>query len=154
MSRSTRIVLLLLAALSVVVVAAVGVATAAVYRAGRIDVDVATDGGGVQLALPAVLADIALAVVPTGVVRRAAIDASRDTPVDAAQWLPAVVAAIEALDAAGDARLLEVRSSDAHVVVEQRGRRLLLNIDADDGTRVRLALPLRTVRRLLDRIET
>jgi hypothetical protein len=145
MSLGTKLFLGLFAAALVVSVATVGAATAAVYSAGSIAVAVQPhDGSSVSIRVPAGLANLAIALTPDELLDDAIEDLE---PV----W-PSVAAAARVLEQAPDFTLLEVRSSGEHVVVAKEDGRLLVLVDSA-GERVRVAVPLATVRRIADRLD-
>jgi len=144
MSLGTKIFLGLFAAALILSLATVGAATAAVYHAGSIAVEVEPqDGSGLSINVPAGLAHIAIALAPADLVTDAIAELE---PV----W-PSVEAAARALDEAPDFTLLEVRSADEHVVIAKERGRLVVLVDAD-GETVRVAVPLGTVRRVVEKL--
>lgn len=144
MSLGTKIFLGLFASALVLSMATVGVTAAAVYHAGSIAVEVEPqDGSGLSIHLPASLANLAIALAPADLVTDAITELE---PV----W-PSVEAAARVLDEAPDFTLLEVRSTDEHVVIAKKRGRLLILVDAD-GETVRVAVPLGTVRRVVEKL--
>jgi hypothetical protein len=143
MSRGTKLFLIVFAAALLFSVASVGAATAVVYRAGSVAVEVEPeDGSRYSLTVPAVLAGIALAFVPD--------DVLTDIGEELEPVWPTVRAAARELDEAPDFVLLEVRSDGDRVIIEKKGHRLLVLVETADD-RVRVAVPIRTMRRLVER---
>ena len=151
MSRSTRIVLVLLSTFAVAVVASVGATAVAVYSAGTVEVDVRPAGGGhVSVALPASVAEAAAAVLPGVYAAAVPRDARAEVRAAAGPWLPLADDVVAALERAGDARLLHLRSPDLGVLtVDSSGGRLVVDLDGADGDRVHVAVPLRLARRVV-----
>ena len=144
MSLGTKIFLGLFAAVLILSLATVGAAAAAVYHAGSIAVEVAPqDGSALSINVPAGLANIAIALAPADLVTDAIEELE---PV----W-PSLEAAARTLDEAPDFTLLEVRSAEEHIVIAKERGRLLVLVDAD-GETVRVAVPLRTVRRVVEKL--
>jgi hypothetical protein len=144
MSLGTKIFLGLFAAALILALATVGAAAAAVYHSGSIAVEVhSREGSGVAVQVPAGLAHVAIALAPTHLLGEAIAEIE---PV----W-PSVEAAARVLDEAPDFTLLEIRSRGEHVIVAKERGRLLVLVDSE-GESVRVALPLRTVRRIVDKL--
>jgi len=144
MSTGSRIFLAVSAAVSILMLATLGAAAAAVYRSGTVAVAVEPpDGGGLSISVPAILIHIAVALAPAEM-----LDEVRDElrPV----W-PTIRAAARELDRAPDFVLLEIRSGGERVIVEKEARRMLVRIETDGDT-VRVSIPIRTVRRIVDRV--
>jgi len=144
MSTGTRLLLAIFAGLFLLTTVTVGVAVAAVYHSGTIAVDVRPgDDSHISVALPAALANLAIALVPSGVLEEMTAELE---PV----W-PTIRAASRELDRVPDFTLLEVESRDGHVLIQKKNGRLLITID-DHGDRVSVALPLATIRRIVDKL--
>lgn len=144
MSLGSKLFLGLFAAALILSVAAVGAAGAAVYNAGSIAVEVQPqDGSGLSVRLPAGLAHLAIALAPADLVSDAIADLE---PV----W-PSVREAARVLEEAPDFTLLEVRSAGERVIVSKQDGRLLVLVDSD-GEVVRVAVPLGTVRKVVDKL--
>lgn len=144
MSRGSRwLLILLLGGFCLLAVGAVA-AAAVVYHAGTVQVDLRESGTDLHVALPAALVDLALAVAPTAALRSATREAE--------PYLPAIVAAWEELERVPDFVLLEVRSGADLVLVEKRAGRLVVRVDEDGASRLRVGLPLHTVRRWVARL--
>lgn len=144
MSFGSKLFLGLFAAALILSVVTVGAAGAAVYHAGSIAVDVQPqDGSALSLRMPAGLAHLAIALAPADLVTDAIAELE---PV----W-PSVEAAARVLEEAPDFTLLEVRSADERIVVAKERGRLLVLVDSD-GESVRVAVPLGTVRRVVNKL--
>ena len=144
MSLGTKIFLSIAGGIALLMLATVGVVAAAVYSAGTIDVDVRpADGGRFSVSVPAALANLAVALVPSSVVRDASAELE---PV-----LPAVREAGQELWDAPDFVLVEVTGPDENIKVEKRDGRLIVLIDAD-GDNVRVEVPMNTLRKVTRRL--
>ena len=125
----------------------VGVTVASIYNAGMIAFDVDSPGDDrVQVAVPAGLANVAIALTPRALVRDVVDELDPGL-------LSAVRAGVEELERTEDFVLVDVTSSDESVRIEKRGKRLLINVDGDDG-RFRVAIPLGTVRSALRKMDS
>jgi hypothetical protein len=139
-----KIFLGLFAAASVLTLTTVGAGAAVLYGSGTFSVETHDrDGAGVALSLPAALAHLALWLAPDELLA--------DIHDELEPVWPTVEAAARELHRAPDFVLLEVRSSDEHVVIAKRDGHLLIEVDAD-GDRVRVDVPLGTLRRLVERL--
>jgi len=144
MSVGTKLLLGLFAVALILSVATVGATAAAVYHAGSIAVDVRPEeGSDLSIRVPAGLAHLAIALAPDDLLTDAIADLE---PV----W-PSVAAAARVLEDAPDFTLLEVRSAGERVVVSKESGRLLIVVDSA-GDSVRVAVPLGTVRRVVNRL--
>lgn len=130
--------------------ATVGAGVAFVRGAGFIDVVVEeADGQRVHVAAPAVLANLALAAVPTDVI--AAELAAVELPPEAPrpdEVLSVVGQMTEQLASSEDFVLVEVKDNGSHVLIEKRDRQLIISVEGERGERFRLSVPVGTVRRL------
>ena len=101
------------------------------------------EGSDLSIRVPAGLAHLAIALAPDDVVTEAIADLE---PV----W-HSVTAAARVLEDAPDFTLLEVRSAEERVLVRKESGRLLILVDSAGDT-VRVAVPLGTVRRLVEKL--
>ena len=140
-------------AILVAVPAALAVTAAtAIVRGGTFTVDVdetGPRGDNVHLVVPTALLDIGLAVAPDRVFREIAREIERSGSGVKLSGLKAIAGKLQGLP---DAVLVEVHDGPATVVVESVGGRIRIRID-DDHARVRVDVPVRTLGRLLERIE-
>jgi hypothetical protein len=145
MSWGTRVFLALAFGVTLMLAAAVAVSAAAVHHAGAIAVEFEPDGGDqTSVRFPAALANLAIMIVPAEPLRE--ITGEFDSV-----W-PALRDGLDELVRAPDFVLLEVRERDEHVVVRKVGRRLVVTVETGDE-RVRLELPLTTVRRVVSKLD-
>lgn len=145
MSRGTRLFLAVAIGAILLTAATIGVAGAAVYRAGTITVQVhEVDGNRIDVSLPAGLARVAIALAPSSILR--------DATSEMEPFLPAAAAGWSKLAEAPDFVLVDARSGDDHLRIEKRGDRLSILFDSPDGD-VRVAVPLGTVGAALRRLE-
>lgn len=147
MSSRARLILVICCGVLLLVLGTFGVAAAVAYRAGSIEIAVhekAPDGASVSIRVPAVLLHGALMLLPYG-----SIEPPEQELRDA---MPALVAAVRALERSPDAVFVDVKSRDETVSIAKRDGRLIVDVDAPDAT-VRVALPLDLVRRVIDRLE-
>jgi hypothetical protein len=137
--------LLAFAALSLVVaLTTAGVAAAAILHAGTIGVEVENDDGtDVSVVVPAGLANVAIALVPTHLLGEVRDELDR--------WVPVAESGYREFLEAPDFTLVEINDGDEHVTVRKVGRRVEILVEAD-GERVHVRLPLRTVGRVLDKL--
>jgi hypothetical protein len=152
MTSTTRLVLV--AGLGLVLVAsiAIGATTAAIYRGGTISVDVrADDGTDVAISVPAGLAEVALALVPTRILQRFA-DELGPLPAELSGVWPAVRSSYHELDRAEDFVLVHVRDGDETTLVQKRGSMLLIDVEGNDSE-CHVAVPLATLKSVLTKVE-
>lgn len=144
MSSGTRLLLAIFAGLFLLTTVTVAATVTAVYHSGTISLEVRPeDDSQISFALPAAVANLAIAFVPAEVIS--------DLTDELEPVWPTVEAASRALDEAPDFTLLEIESRDTHVMVRKQGDRLLVSVD-DKGDSVSVALPLSTVRRIVDKL--
>ena len=144
MSLGTKVFLSIAGAVALLMLLTVGVVAAAIYQAGTIDVDVRpADGGRVSVAVPAALANLAVALIPSSVLR--------DTSHELHSVLPAVRDAGRELWDAPDFVLLEVTGPDESFKIEKRDGQLIVQID-DDGNSVLIEIPIETLRKVTEKL--
>ena len=144
MSRTTKLVLAVLLGGLLLFAATLGLAATAVYRAGSIAVEVhETDGGRIDVNLPAGLVRLAIALAPRSIVE----EATREL----APLLPAIGAAWDEFADAPDFVVAEVTSGDEQIRVEKIDGRLQVRVDSPE-TRIRVSIPLHAVGALVDRL--
>ncbi len=145
MTRFQRaLVVITLALLAIPLLSSIAIA-GAVAHSGLIRVEIeerSADGLNLFVPVPALLVEVALAVVPV-VLADDELDRIRR---DAAPWAPALLKAAEAFEAIPDATLIEVRDGSEQVSVRKTGNRLEIEIDEPD-LHVEVTLPVRTLRR-------
>jgi hypothetical protein len=149
MSSGARLVLAVVLSAVVLVASSVGLAVAAAYYPGtvRVEVEDHRHGDHVDVHVPAGLIDLAVALVPEEAFR----DLERELPAEGEAVLRAVRSAGKELERLPDTVFVEYRSADEHVVIEKRGRRYVVRFDSD-SERVEIAVPVRTVNRLLRKL--
>jgi hypothetical protein len=145
MSRGTRLFLIVSGGVVALTLVAMGATVAAVHRSGTIAVDVREAGGGrLAVHLPAAVANLAINLVPSALLR----DATRELR----PWLPATLEGWGALERADDFVLVEVLDGPERVRVAKRGTSL--DIEVEQGTeRYAISVPLRTVRSVLSKLD-
>jgi len=153
MPRGVRWVLGIALASVLLVSLTVGATVGSVYQAGTISVSVQPrSGGAINVALPAGVANMALAAIELVPVEALPLDEAPAEALDALEhYLPAAQQALDRLAKEPDFVLVEVRSSDEHVVVRKEGRTLRVLVDSDDG-RVNVSIPLSTVKQFTKRL--
>ncbi len=126
---------------------AVGATVGSVYHSGMISVSVQPrDGGGINVAMPAGVANMALAAIELVPASSFALDESSDEVLEVVErYLPAAQKALDELAAQPDFVLVEVQSRDETVVVRKEGRSLRVVIDSDEA-RIDVTVPLSTVK--------
>lgn len=148
MSAGARILLAVIVGGTLLAAATVAAAAAAIYGGGTIAVQVeAARGSAVSVRVPAGLADLALGLVPGTLVT----EALRDAPEELEDCWDALQDSWDAFARAPDFVMLEVAGPDHGVRVEKRGGRLLVDVDTD-GERIRVAVPVSTLRKLIHRL--
>ena len=154
MSRGARLLLIIVVGGTLLTVATVGMAAAAIYNSGTIAVDVQENhGGSVSIHVPAGLANLALDLVPDSLIEEALSAVAMDVSTEVAPLLPAVRAAWNEFAAAPDFVLVEVRSDDELVRIEKKGKSLLIRVDSGGGEAVRVSVPIKTIGKLLRKVE-
>lgn len=101
------------------------------------------NGTHISLIVPAVIAPLAVRLVP----RRH----FRDAAANLQQYLPVIDAAISGLAECPDGPLVEVIDSDSHVTVVKSGGSIVVDADDPDDT-VHVAVPLRAAKNTVDEI--
>ena len=148
MSKGARVLLIVLVGGTLLMAATMALGAAAIYSGGTIEVDVEDQGSGsLSLTVPAVLADLAVGLVPSHLVDKALENA----PDELRSWMPAVREAWREFARAPDFVLVEISGPNEHVRVEKRGKQLIVLVDSG-GERVKVAIPLKTIRRLLEKV--
>ena len=145
MSSTTRLVLALAVSAVAVGAISIGFVAATVVRAGTVDVEVVElDGTNVSVSIPGALVDLGVRLVPVSLLP--------DVAVEVEPWWPAVRAAWDGLEDCPDVVLVEVIGPNERVRIAKRGG--VLEIDVDDhGSRVRIAVPVRTLSILIDKLD-
>ena len=148
MSTGARLLLIVLIGGVLLAFASVAAAAAAIYGAGTIAVNVQERAGShVSVHVPAGLANMVLGLVPDRVIEEALAEANAEIE----PWVPAARNAWKQLEQAPDFVLLEVVDGHQFVRVEKQGTQIRVHVDFDDGS-VDVAVPLKTVRKLLHKI--
>lgn len=147
MRSSDRLSLAILLGLGVLVGGTAGATAFAWHRAGsvRIAIHGAGPGGSeVSMRLPGLLVNTAIALcpVPTDPNFRARL-------VDIAPMLRAVAGQLDTLP---NAILVDVKNDDGTVRIEKSGAELLIRV-VSDAERVEIAIPVDSVRLLLEKLE-
>lgn len=147
MSPTTRLALAVVVSAAAVGVISIGFVAATVARAGTVDVEVVeTDGTNVSMSIPGALVHAGVRLVPVSLL-------PPDVAVEIEPWWPAVRAAWDGLEDCPDVVLVEVDGPHEKVRIAKRGG--VIEIDVDDhGARVRIAVPVRTVSILLDKLDS
>jgi hypothetical protein len=114
----------------------VGAGAAWVHRYGTFLLEVEGRGAGaesVRVRLPGAALIALVKFFPLG--------AFFDVPVETRRFLPAAETSLAQLERIPDAVLLQVEGEDETVVIEKRGRSLILRVDNEEE-RVRIEIPL------------
>ena len=152
MSSATRLFLVVGLSLMLILAVAVGAATAAIYRAGSITVDVRADEGTeLSVSVPAGLANMAIALAPLEPLANIADELEPWTSDLRPLW-PVVRSTYRELERAPDFALVEVSGTDHRVSVRKEGARLVIDVTSDEQ-HVHVVVPLSTLRRALTKLE-
>lgn len=147
MTRGTTFALVAAVALFLLAAAGIALAGAAVRHVsgGPVRIEVQERGGeDLRISVPGFVVGLALAIVPDEVLAE---------PLDEARpWLAVARAAVEELGEAGDVTLVSVVKRDERVTIRTTGGMLVIDVD-DHGDRVRIEMPLRTVDRIVRRLD-
>jgi len=153
MSRAFKWVLAIAVTMVTLVGIAVGATVNTVYRAGMVSVSVAQqDGSEINVALPAGLANAALAAVELVPERHWDVDRdTREMLRSLEKFWPAAQDALDELSAQPDFVLFELTSDREQIVIQKVGREL--HVFTDDGSEtIRVSLPLSTVKAFTKRL--
>lgn len=153
MPLAVKIVLGIVVSIMLVMTLAVGATTAAIYRSGTIAVNVQDPNGGthVDIAVPAGLAHLALAMIPASAVPADAIDEVGPIATELERVWPATRSALRDLEKMPDFVMVEIEGRGDHIVVEKVGRKMVVLVETD-GERVEVSFPLKTARRLCGKL--
>ena len=151
-----RLLLVFVLVAVTVVTLAVGAATAAMYHAGSIRVEVqSTRGTDLSLRIPAGLANLAIAVTPTAPFR----ELSRELRAELEPWSeevdrvwPVLRNSYRELAAAPDFALVEFHGNGEDVRVRKQGSTIVVDVRSH-GEDVHVVVPLSTLRRALSKLE-
>jgi len=124
-----------------------------IVRSETISVTVQPRGGGdIRVAVPAVVANVALAAVEFVPAAALPLDEIPTEALDLLeQYLPSAQEALDRLAAQPDFVLVEVKSRDEHIVVRKQGRKLHVLVESRDE-RIDVSLPLSTVKQFTKRL--
>ncbi len=155
MSLAAKLFVSIVLAAGLGVGALAGAAAHWVASAGHVLVRVdSADGGRLNVRVPAALAEIPVALVPSGTVEQAWNRAMAEAGDEAARELrgilPALREAGRRLDEAPDFTLLAVEGPDTDIRVEKRGGSWIVLVD-DGGDHVEIRVPARLLRRITDK---
>ena len=153
MPRGVKWVLGIALASVLLVSLAIGATVGSVYNAGMISVLVQPRGGGaINVAVPAGVANVALAAVKFVPVGSFPLDEAPAEVLEVLEhYLPAAQKALDRLASQPDFVLVEVHSRDETVVLRKEGRALRILVDSDEG-RIDVTVPLSTVKELTKRL--
>jgi hypothetical protein len=147
MTRGTKLALTFAVALFLIAAAGIALACSAVRHAsgGPVRIEVHDPGGeDFRIAIPGFVVGLALALAPD--------EALAESLDEARPWLAVAREAVKELGEAGDVTLVSVVQRDERVTI--RTERGVLVVDVDDhGDRVRIEMPLRTVDRVVRRLD-
>jgi hypothetical protein len=146
MSPTAKDVLKVAGILSLLGVALIVAAGAAVLSAGVVTVTVQDKKpGGVSLHLPVPvpLLDASLRLLPES--------ERREIGSTIAPYRDAMDAFLQELGRCPDGPLVEVRAAGATIMIAKLGRNMVVDVDAEEAT-IHLSLPLRSLPRLLERL--
>ena len=121
--------------------ATVGVVGTLVHHTGRIGVTVEqADGPRINATVPALLADVALKLLPD----QALEEAMGQARAEVGPYLPVLKEANRSLLDGPDFTLLEVQDGDETVRIEKRDRHIHVRVDGRDE-RIHVRFPVRTI---------
>ena len=120
-----------------------GVAATVIYRSGTIGVEVDSRDTDLSVVVPAGLAHVAIALVPSHLLA----DVTRELQ----PWVPMVEDGYRELLAAPDFTMVEVRDGDDHIVIRKKGRSIDVLVEGVDE-RIEVSVPLRTIGYVLDKL--
>jgi hypothetical protein len=151
MTAIGRVLMVMVVGAGLLTAATVATAAAAIYSSGTIAVQV-EEGRGHQYSvrIPAVIANLALSLIPGRLVDEALYDVSADIQ----PYVPAVRDAWSELNATGDFVLVEVNNGGGgsdHVRIEKRGDNLLISVDSDDAD-IEVAVPIKTIGKVIHKL--
>lgn len=151
MPVAVRWVLAIVLGLVLVMSLAIGGAVAAIYEGGTLAVDVRGRDGGAKIAVgvPAGLANLAIALVPSN-----ALPVEEVAPIaeELRPYRPVIQAALDELSELPDFVLVEVDSRDEHVLVKKVNRKILVLVESD-GSEIKVSIPLTTVRQFFNKLD-
>jgi len=147
MPRGVRWVLVIALACVLTLGLTIGATVNAAVSAGTISVLVQPrDGGEIHVAVPAAAANLAIAAIELAPGNTWMIDEAPPEAIEAIdRYMPFAQDALDALADQPDFVLVEVDSDGEHILVEKRGRKIVVEIDTDDQ-RIKVSLPLSTVK--------
>jgi hypothetical protein len=153
---AVKVLLVSVVAAGALVTLVFGAATAAIYRAGSIRVEVqSTRGTDLSLKIPAGLANLAIAVTPTAPFRELTQDLRDELEPWSDQvdrvW-PAVHRSYRELADAPDFVLVEFHGPGEDVQVRKHGSSLKVDIRSEDEE-IHVVIPLPTLERALTKLE-
>jgi len=152
LSRPARLVLVVGISAVTIFALAVGAAAAAIYGAGSIRVKVRSEQGtNFSIRVPAGLANLAIALVPSAPLRELGRDFEPWSGQLDRVW-PVLTRSYDELAAAPDFVLVEVHGDDEQILVRKEDGHLIVDVSSH-GDDVHIVVPLRTVSRALDKLE-
>jgi hypothetical protein len=156
MSSRARLLLAIALGVLVLILSSAGLAVAAVYHKGtiRMEIDEFGPGGNrYDLVLPASLVDLAIELVPSSAIEEATGEMSEilEHPACNLSWRSALTDLGDALESCPDAVFVEVRGKHERVLVEKRGRLLVVQVE-DDDQRVHISVPVSTLSRAAEKL--
>lgn len=148
MTSAARILMVIMVGGVLLMAATVATAAVALYGAGSIAVEVHEDHGNqFSVRIPAAIANLALTLVPERVVDEALDEVTTEIE----PYVPAIRDAWSRLGDSGDFVLVEVNGADEHVSIRKVDNRLLITV-GDHDNHVEVALPLKTIGKILHRL--
>jgi len=142
-STGARILLVCATLFLLAGVTTAGVAAAVIYRSGTIGVEVESDDADVSVVVPAGLAHLVIALVPSHLFD--------EVTEELRPWVPVVEDGYRELLAAPDFTMVEIHDGDNLVVVRKSGRSIDVTVE-DGDDRIEVSVPLRTFGYIIDKL--
>lgn len=137
MSKIAKVLLVTAVAFAMIVMGSGVLLAASVVRSGVVSVKVDEPGAdGFRIYVPAALVSVGIDVLPKVMEK----DIWMEVRTDLGEWAPAAAAALEAVEEAPDAVLVDIQDAHESVRIVKEGRSLEIYVQGDDGT-VEISLP-------------
>lgn len=137
MSKILKVLLVTTVVFAIFVMGSGVLLAASVVRSGMVKVKIDEPGADhFHLYIPAALVGAGMDVLP----RVMEEDIWEEARTDLGEWAPAAAAALQAVEEAPDAVLVDIRNARETVRIVKKGRSLEVYVQGDDGT-VEISLP-------------